>query len=171
MLSRKLFSVLATGAALAALTISTPLAGASETVAEQTAQEIADTQPFTYPSYYLLAGDTDTFAPLRDELPAGTTLALEEGSALEALRADGWAISVTDNLLSVTAPCDGEGDYRIPVIVTSPDQSTQAASVGIFVDYLVDPFTSSLVPGGIGCQLSKALGPVLGGQGSSSLSA
>lgn len=150
MLARKLFSVLAAaavgGTALAAPTISAPLAAASETVAGQTSPQIADTQPFSCPSYYLLEGDTDTFTPLRDDLPAGTTLTLDEGAALEALRADGWSISVTDSVLSVIAPRNAEGNHQIPVIVTYPDQSTQAASVTIFVDYLVDIGLSSLIP-------------------------
>lgn len=151
--ARKLFSLLTAaavgGTALVAPAISTPLAHASETVTAQASPEIAGTdQTFDPMNYYLLAGDTGTFDPLtfRTELPAGTTLTLDEGEALEALRADGWSLSATDSVLTVTAPRHAEGDYQIPVLVTYPDQSIQASWVEVFVDYLVDIPLSVMIP-------------------------
>ncbi|MGP6175131.1 Rib/alpha-like domain-containing protein [Corynebacterium sp. A21] len=160
MLSRKLFSVLTTvaiaGTALIAPAISTPLARAAEVTAAQASPEIPDPQLFTYPSTYLLQGDTDTFTPLSDDLPAGTTLTLDEGTALEELRAGGWSISVADNILTVTAPRHAEGYYQIPVIITFPDQSTQTTAVTMNVDYLAHIPLSILIPAAAYAHLSES---------------
>ncbi|AGF71739.1 Rib/alpha-like domain-containing protein [Corynebacterium halotolerans] len=150
MFSRKLFSALTAaaigGTALVAPITSTPQAHAAEVAGGQTSREVADPQLFTYTSLYILQGDTDTFTPLRDDLPAGTALTLDEGAGLEELRADGWSLSITDNILTVTAPRHAEGYYRIPVLVTHPDQSTQASSAVVFVDYLADIPLSVMIP-------------------------
>lgn len=142
-----LFTAIAvSGTAWSVSVIPIPPAPASEILTTQVSPVTVDPQPLTHRSYYLLAGDTDTFAPLKAELPTGTTLMLNEGATLEAFRDNGWSISVADNVLSVTAPRSAEGNYQIPVVITYPDQSTQAVSVTIFVDYLVDINLSSLAP-------------------------
>lgn len=81
---------------------------------------------------------------------------LNEGAATRELRDNGWSISITDNVLSVTAPRSAEGNYQIPVIITYPDQSTQTASVTISVDYLVDINLSSLLSRELSFQSSSA---------------
>lgn len=137
---RKLSAMLAafavSGGVLAAPVVAAPLAPAAETA--QASPEAPETQLFAYPRLYLLQGETDAFAPLREDLPAGTALTLDEGEALAALRAEGWAISVADSVLTVTAPRHAEGDYEIPVVVAFPDQTAQATSLPVFVDYLAD---------------------------------
>ena len=137
---RKLSAMLAafavSGGVLAAPVVAAPLAPAAETA--QASPEAPETQLFAYPRLYLLQGETDAFALLREDFPAGTALTLDDGEALAALRAEGWAISVADSVLTVTAPRHAEGDYEIPVVVAFPDQTTQATSLPVFVDYLAD---------------------------------
>lgn len=155
---RKLSAMLAafavSGGVLAAPVVAAPLAPAAETA--QASPEAPETQLFAYPRLYLLQGETDAFAPLREDLPAGTALTLDEGEALAALRAEGWAISVADSVLTVTAPRHAEGDYEIPVVVAFPDQTTQATSLPVFVDYLADVPLSVRAPVFASLQLAQS---------------
>lgn len=155
---RKLSAMLAafavSGGILAAPVVAAPLAPAAETA--QASREAPETQLFAYPRLYLLQGETDAFAPLREDLPAGTALTLDEGEALAALRAEGWAISVADSVLTVTAPRHAEGDYEIPVVVAFPDQTAQATSLPVFVDYLADVPLSVRAPVFASLQLAQS---------------
>lgn len=155
---RKLSAMLAafavSGGVLAAPVVAAPLAPAAETA--QASPEAPETQLFAYPRLYLLQGETDAFAPLREDLPAGTALTLDEGEALAALRAEGWAISVADSVLTVTAPRHAEGDYEIPVVVAFPDQTAQATSLPVFVDYLADVPLSVWAPVFASLQLAQS---------------
>lgn len=155
---RKLSAMLAafavSGGVLAAPVVAAPLAPAAETA--QASPEAPETQLFAYPRLYLLQGETDAFAPLREDLPAGTALTLDEGEALAALRAEGWAISVADSVLTVTAPRHAEGDYEIPVVVAFPDQTAQATSLPVFVDYLADVPLSVRAPVFASLQLAQS---------------
>lgn len=155
---RKLSAMLAafavSGGVLAAPVVAAPLAPAAETA--QASREAPETQLFAYPRLYLLQGETDAFAPLREDLPAGTALTLDEGEALAALRAEGWAISVADSVLTVTAPRHAEGDYEIPVVVAFPDQTAQATSLPVFVDYLADVPLSVRAPVFASLQLAQS---------------
>lgn len=153
MLSRKLLSVSATvalgGGLLMASAVSIPLAQAAEVTeapAAQTSPENAEQELFSYDSLYILQGDSEVYTPLSGDLPAGTALALDEGPALEELRADGWVIAAEGTILTVKAPRHAEGYYEIPVIVTFPDQSTRATSVTMSVDYRADIPLSIWVP-------------------------
>lgn len=163
MLVRKLCSVFAavsvSGTVLASPFILAPSSHASEAVVKQTSPGAPNpTEDFHPMSYYLLAGDTDTFDPVafRTELPTGTTLELEEGAAVDALRAEGWTISVTNSFLTVTAPRSAEGDYQIPVVFTLPDDSTQVSFVTMNVDYLVDIPLSILIPANLYLSLAQS---------------
>lgn len=155
---RKLSAMLAafavSGGVLAAPVVAAPLAPAAETA--QASPEAPETQLFAYPRLYLLQGETDAFAPLREDLPAGTALTLDEGEALAALRAEGWTVSVADSVLTVTAPRHAEGDYEIPVVVAFPDQTTQATSLPVFVDYLADVPLSVWAPVFASLQLAQS---------------
>lgn len=135
MLSRTLISLF-TAAVLGGGVLAAP-AQAAPVNAAQAEPKKENPGPFAWGSHYILAGTTETFAPLKADLPAGTTLTLDEGAELEGLRNDGWSISVTDNIMTVTAPRHAERRYEIPVIVSYPD-GTHEATVVVDVDYLVD---------------------------------
>lgn len=138
MLSRTLLPLFATaalaGAVLAAPAQATP--GTGPTGQSLPVQTDAEKYSVSY-GIFVMQGETATGTPLAHDLPTGTVVALEEGAALEAFRSHGWIISMTDNTLSVTPPETVDGIFEIPLLVTYPDQSAEAATAKISVDYYV----------------------------------
>lgn len=136
MLSRKLISLLTAVAVSGGLLAAPATAETTYQVVEQTD---ADKHPVTYNGIYVMHGETATSTPVEGtDLPAGTVVTLEEGAAVESLRAEGWDISLTDNVLSVTPPVTVDGNFEIPLLVTYPDASTETVTVKVGVDYYVD---------------------------------
>jgi hypothetical protein len=141
--SRTLISLLTAaavgGGALAAPTQAAPAADLTQQLAGQSEPTQTDAEKYSV-SYgiFVMHGETATGTPLEDDLPAGTVVTLEEGAALASFRSHGWIISMTDNTLSVTPPETIDGRFEIPLLVTYPDQSTEAAIARISVDYYVD---------------------------------
>ena len=136
MLSRTLTSLF-TAAAVGGGILAAPAQAVPAPLTQGEAREESP-GPVAGRSYYILAGTTESFAPLRADLPAGTILSLDEGAELEALRSDGWSIIVADNVMTVTAPRHAEYRYEIPVLVSYPDGTREAAVVVMDVDYLVE---------------------------------
>ena len=136
MLSRKLFAVFVAVAVSGGLLAAPATAETTSQVVEQTD---ADKHPVTYYGIYVMHGETATSTPVEGtDLPAGTVVTFADGAAVESLRAEGWDISLTDDVLSVTPPVTVDGNFEIPLLVTYPDASTETVPVKIFVDYYVD---------------------------------
>ncbi|QGU03442.1 Rib/alpha-like domain-containing protein [Corynebacterium comes] len=136
MLPRKLFSVFVAAAVSGALLAAPATAEPTHQVVEQTD---ADKHTVTYHWIYVMHGETATSTPVEGtDLPAGTVVTFADGAAVESLRAEGWDISLTDNVLSVTPPVTVDGSFEIPLLVTYPDNSTETVSAEISVDYYVD---------------------------------
>ncbi|RSZ63885.1 hypothetical protein EAH68_06525 [Corynebacterium hylobatis] len=87
---------------------------------------------------------------MRGDAPVGSGLRLKKGGELEALRNDGWSISVTDSVMTVTAPRHAEYRYEIPVIVSYPDGTHEATVVVMDVDFLADTSLILLSARGLG---------------------
>ena len=136
MLSRKLFTVFVAAAVSGGLLAAPATAETTSQVVEQTD---ADKHPVAYYGIYVMHGETATSTPVEGtDLPAGTVVTFADGAAVESLRAEGWDISLTDNVLSVTPPVTVDGNFEIPLLVTYPNTSTETVTVKIFVDYYVD---------------------------------
>lgn len=136
MLSRKLISLLTAVAVSGGLLAAPATAETTYQVVEQTD---ADKHPVTYNGIYVMHGETATSTPVEGtDLPAGTVVTFADGAAVESLRAEGWDISLTDNVLSVTPPVTVDGNFEIPLLVTYPDASTETVTVKVGVDYYVN---------------------------------
>lgn len=138
MLAKKLFSIFVAasvgGGVLAAPAQAAPTG--SSLVDRVEKKEVPG--PLTEHRYHVYAGVPVTMAPLKPNLPAGTTLALEEGPELERLKRLGWSLALTDNVMAVTPSINAEGYCAVPAIITHPDGSDESVDIIMYVDFPLD---------------------------------